>query len=141
MVVTTLLAGGLSDRYGERRLIAAGFALEFLGLMIFVRSADLPGFAAASIVLGMGFGAMIPAYDSLISKAVPEKMRGIAYGVFGTSIGLLSLPAPWIGAQLWERFAPQAPFVLTALAALACLAPVLTKFALPAKAEAALPSK
>jgi len=141
MVAATLLAGWLSDRYGERRLIAIGFVLEFLGLMIFVRSAGLPGFAASSIVLGLGFGAMIPAYDSLISKVVPEKMRGIAYGIFGTSIGLFSLPAPWIGGQLWERIAPQAPFILTALAALACLMPVLAKFTLPAKVEAAVPSK
>jgi MFS family permease len=134
MVVATLTAGWLSDRYGERRLIATGFSLEFLALMIFTRSTDIAGFAVAAIVLGLGFGAMIPAYDSLISKAVPDKMRGIAYGVFGTSIGLLSLPAPWLGGQMWERIAPQAPFVVTALAALVCVAPVLTKLRLPPKA-------
>jgi MFS family permease len=135
MVVTTLVAGWLSDRYGERRLIASGFLLEFLALMIFTQSTAIGGFAAASIVWGLGFGAIIPAYDSLISKSVPDKMRGIAYGVFGTSIGLLSLPAPWLGGQLWERIAPQAPFLVTALAVLACLAPVLLKFKLPPKAE------
>jgi MFS family permease len=59
---------------------------------------------------GLGIGCIIPAYDSLISKVVPEERRGLAYGLFGTSLGLLSLPFPWIGAQLWERVGPQTPF-------------------------------
>ena len=38
---------------------------------------------------------MSPAYNSLISKAVPEKVRGTAFGLFSTSLGLVSLPSPW----------------------------------------------
>ena len=46
---------------------------------------------------------------------VPESKRGLAFGFFGTSLGILSLPMPWIGAQLWEIFSPQAPFWITAM--------------------------
>lgn len=131
LVVATLLAGWLSDRLGERRVIIAGFVLQFLGLLLFVQAATFGAFAAAALVQGLGFGAMIPAYDSLVSKAIPERLRGIAFGVFGTSIGLISLPAPWLGARLWELTRPQAPFVVTALAVLACTVPVWRKFVLP----------
>jgi DHA1 family multidrug resistance protein-like MFS transporter len=127
MIAATLLAGWLSDRYGERRVIAAGFLLQFLAIMVFVQTRVALGFAVAAGILGLGFGTLIPAYDSLISKAIPEKMRGIAFGVFGTSIGLISLPAPWLGAQLWERAGPQTPFVVTAFAALICVLLVWTK--------------
>jgi hypothetical protein len=55
--------------------------------------------------------------------------------MFGTSIGLISLPAPWLGAQLWERLSPQAPFAMTALATVACIALVWRKFVLPEASE------
>ncbi len=133
MIAATLLAGWLSDRHGERRVIAAGFLLQFLAIMVFVQTRETIGFAVAAGILGLGFGTLIPAYDSLISKAIPEKMRGMAFGVFGSSIGLISLPAPWLGGQLWERSSPQTPFVVTALAALICVLPVWLKLRLPEK--------
>lgn len=53
-------------------------------------------------VFGLGVGCLMPAYDSLISKVVPEDRRGLAYGLFGTSLGLLSCPSldrrPVVGA-------------------------------------------
>jgi hypothetical protein len=48
---------------------------------------------------------------------------------------LISLPAPWIGAQLWERFSPRLPFVITAAAALLSVLPAWTKFVLPDKED------
>jgi hypothetical protein len=74
---------------------------------------------------------MSPAYQSLISKAVPDKVRGTAFGLFGTSLGLISLPAPAIGAQLWQSVSPQFPFRITAWAALLAVIPVWLKFKLP----------
>jgi MFS family permease len=76
-----------------------------------------------------------PAYQSLISKAVPAKMLGTFSGVFYSSLGFISLPAPWIGAQLWERISPQAPFIITASAALLIVIPIYFKFRLTDKDE------
>jgi MFS family permease len=86
-------------------------------------------------VLGLGVGLMAPAYQSLISKVVPEKVRGTAFGLFSTSLGLLSLPAPALGAQLWERVSPRLPFSLTAIAGLVSIIPVWLKFKLPARSN------
>lgn len=74
---------------------------------------------------------MSSAYSSLISKAVPEKLRGTAFGLFSTSLGLISLPAPAIGAMLWERFNPRLPFQITAAVVLLTILPVVFKFKLP----------
>jgi hypothetical protein len=38
----------------------------------------------------------------------------LAFGFFGTSLGILSLPMPWIGSQLWEHIHPLAPILITA---------------------------
>jgi len=130
-IVASPLAGWLTDRRGERTVIVGGFALEMMGLVTLVRAGALPGFLAAMAAFGLGMGCLIPAYDSLVSKVVPEDQRGLAFGLFGTSLGLLSLPFPWIGGQLWERISPQAPFWVTVTASLISIPIAWLTFALP----------
>jgi MFS family permease len=133
MMSVTLPAGWLADKRGERVPIVIGFFLQSVALMIFVQSSGFTSFAMAAVVFGLGLGTLIPAYDSLISKAVPENLRGTAFGLFQTSLGVVSLPAPWIGAQLWERLGARVPFVVTAIAALFSTVPAWWKFVLPRK--------
>ena len=131
MMITTLPAGWLADQKGERVGIASGFLIQFVALLIFVHSHHFWGFALAWSLLGIGVGLMAPAYDSLVSKAFPAKLRGTAFGLFETSLGIFSLPAPAIGAQLYERFGARFPFRLTAYLALATVVPAWFKFKLP----------
>jgi len=135
MMIVTFPSGWLSDHFSERRVIAAGFMLQFIGLVIFLTANGFYIFALSAAVLGAGFGMVSPAYDALVSKAVPEQMRGIAFGFFRSSLGVISLPAPWIGAQLWERFSPRTPFLLTAMAALISTSMAWFKLKLPPKVE------
>ena len=111
--------------------IMLGFLFEFLAMMAFIRVSDFIGYAVAWAMFGLGIGLMSPAYQSLISKAVPEKMLGTAFGFLQTSLGVVSLPAPWIGAQLWERVSPRFTFSLTAWFGLLAIIPVYFKFKLP----------
>ena len=139
-MIITIPAGWLADRKGERIAIVLGFALDFSGLMLFLRAASFWQFGVAWAVFGLGVGLMAPAYQSLTSKAVPDRLRGTAFGLIGSSLGLFSLPAPWVGAQLWERVNPRFPFQITAGAVLLSMIPVWFKFKLPAaQAGADLP--
>jgi len=131
MMLITIPAGWLADRKGDRVPIVLGFLLEFVAMMTFIRVSDFIGYAVAWALFGLGVGLMSPVYQSLISKAVPEKMRGTAFGFFQTSLGVVSLPAPLIGAQLWERVSPRFTFTLTAWAGLLSIIPVWFKFKLP----------
>lgn len=133
MMLTTMPGGWLSDKVGERIGIASGMVLLSGALMLFV---NVPAgntwlYFLGWAVAGIGVGIMTPAYQSLISKAVPQNLRGMAFGLFSTSLGIISLPAPWIGAQLWDRFSPQFPFTITAIAILLSIIPVWLKFKLP----------
>ncbi|HNK64340.1 MAG TPA: MFS transporter [Anaerolineales bacterium] len=122
------LAGILVDKVSERAAMVTGFALNGLGLFTLLNSTSFAGFITAMCFFGLGNGSLMPAYESLISKVVPEKKRGLAFGFFGTSLGILSLPMPWIGAQLWERISPQTPFWFVLSASLITISIVWIKF-------------
>lgn len=133
MMLITIPGGWLSDKAGERVGIATGMLLLGSALLILI---NIPQgnqwlYYLGWGVAGMGAGISAPAYQSLISKAVPAHMRGTAFGLFGTSLGLVSLPAPWIGAQLWDRVGPQFPFTVTASVLLLSIIPIWLKFKLP----------
>jgi MFS family permease len=137
MMLTTIPGGWLSDKAGERIGIIIGMVLMGGSLFVLV---NIPQgnqwlYFAGWAMAGMGVGISTPAYQSLISKAVPQNLRGMAFGLFSTSLGIVSLPAPWIGAQLWDRFNPQFPFTITAIAILLSIIPIWLKFKLPKNEE------
>jgi len=131
MMFIPMLSGKLVDRYSERVPLVGGFLMIFGAFMVFLQAESFLGFALSWIIFGIGGGLLGPAYQSLISKVVPAKMLGTFSGVFDSSRGIISLPAPWLGAQLWERFSPQTPFLISALASLAILPPIWLKFRVP----------
>jgi MFS family permease len=131
MMFTPILSGKMVDKYGERVPISLGFLLVFCAFMIFLQVSNFVGFAITWIVFGTGVGLLSPAYQSLISKVVPQKMLGTFSGLFRSSLGLISLPAPYIGARLWETFSPKVPFVITSIAALITIIPTWLFFKVP----------
>jgi len=133
MMATTIPGGWLSDKAGERVGIALGMVLMSSALFVLV---NIPAgnqwmYYMGWGLAGMGAGVSGPAYQSLISKAVPKKNRGMAFGLFSTSLGIFSLPAPWIGAQMWDRVSPTFPFTVTAVVLLLSAIPIWLKFKLP----------
>lgn len=126
-----LFSGKLSDKYGERVPIVSGFAMIFIALLVFVQAKTFAIFALSWVIFGLAIGMLDPAYQSLISKAVPSKLLGTFQGVFRGSLGFISLPAPWLGTQLWAKFTPRTPFIVTAMASLIILPIVWFKFVLP----------
>jgi MFS family permease len=129
-MITTIPAGWFSDKVGERIAIALGFFLEFVALLLLIKLDGFIGFATVWAVFGVAVGLMSPAYQSLLSKALPEKLRGTGFGLIHASLGIFSLPAPAIGSFLWKSVAPQAPFYITAIFALITVVPAILKFKL-----------
>ena len=127
-------AGWLSDKKGERVSIVSGFAVISMGWVVFLVGSQFWHFVLSQAVVGIGWALIDPAYSSLISKAVPEKLRGTAFGLFSTSLGLISLPAPWLGARLWEGVSPIFPFYVPLVAMVVTLPVMWIKFKLPSAA-------
>ena len=126
-MLATFLAGWFADRRGERLTMLGGLVLEAAGLLILVQAQNLWGFAAALAAIAAGGGILLTTYSSLLSKMVPEKIRGLASATLQTVFGLVHLPAPWVGAQLWERWSPRAPFAVSAVAILVSALPARFK--------------
>ena len=133
MMITTIPAGWFADKFSERAAIALGFFLEFIALLMLINVDDFAGFAAAWAILGVGVGLLSPAYQSLLSKVLPERLLGTGFGLIHASLGIFSLPAPAIGSYLWKTINPQAPFYITAVFALITVIPAWLKFKLSAR--------
>ncbi len=135
VMLMTIPGGWLSDKFSERAVISVGMFLIGSSLLLFVATpANLTWlYFTGWAIAGAGVGMMMPAYQSLISKAVPQELRGTAFGLFSTSLGIISLPGPWIGAQLWERYTPGTPFIITGVIAMLSIIPIMLKFRLPDK--------
>lgn len=132
MMITTIPAGWFADKFGERIAIALGFFLEFIALLLLINVDTFIGFAGAWAVFGVGVGLLSPAYQSLLSKVLPERILGTGFGLIHASLGIFSLPAPAIGSFLWKTISPQAPFYITAVFALITVIPAWLKFKLTA---------
>ncbi|MFH2103654.1 MAG: MFS transporter [Chloroflexota bacterium] len=125
------LGGILADKRGERVGIVLGNLLIGGAIFMMLNVSAYLGFIIAWGLLGLGQALVGPAYNSLISKVVPEKLRGTAFGLFSTSLGIISLPSPYIGAALWERYGPRVPFYVPLVAMTAMLPVIWVKFKLP----------
>jgi len=130
-ILGNFIGGWLTDKWSERIILVGGFTLLAASLVVMVTATGYFGFLFSRILMGLGDGVLSPAYSSLISRVVPEEKRGLAFGFFGTSLGILSLPMPWIGGQLWEKFSPQTPFWITAIACFIVVPIAWFKFGLP----------
>ena len=131
LMIFTSVGGWVADKYSERMSITSGLSIIFTGYLVLLHSTGFLGFAVSRALFGMGGGLIWPAYDSLISKVVPENIRGTVFGILGTSLGLISLPAPFVGGILWDSFSPKAPIWGTAGLYLIGIFLVWFKFKLP----------
>ena len=112
-MITSYPAGWLVDKTSERVGVVVGICFQLVSQAVFVLALGFSGFAISWTILGIGGAMLDPAFGSLIAKGVPQRLRGVAYGLIATSLGLISLPFPWVGGQLWARLGPKAPFILT----------------------------
>jgi MFS family permease len=138
-MLVNIPAGWLADKKGERVNIVIGFILQFVALITFIRLDTFWGYAIVWSLFGLGVGMMQPAYQSLLSKALPEKLRGTGFGLIQSSLGLFSLPAPFIGGYLYQNISPRLPFSITAWASLIAVVPAWLKFKLPKKPDQTQP--
>jgi len=128
--------GWISDKKGERVGIVAGFAMISIGFATFILSHSFALFVVSFIMLGIGDAFIGPAYSALIAKVVPQEVRGTAFGVFTTSLGIISLPAPYIGGLLYSHIGPLLTFSIPLVVSTLLLPVMWIKFKLPKAAPA-----
>ncbi|MGW4330618.1 MFS transporter [Nocardia sp. NPDC004573] len=95
-----LTASALGDRLGRRRVFLAGIALFTLASAACALATSPGMLIAARAVQGFGAAGVMPLSLTLLSAAVPEKMRNAAIGIWGGIAGLGVALGPLVGGAV-----------------------------------------
>lgn len=105
-VLTAVVQGGLihplTRRFGERRLLGVGMALQALGIFGMPFMPSYLSYGLLMMPLAAGSGLINPSLSSLLSRSASSKDQG---GVLGLGQGLSSLAralGPFIGLSAFE---------------------------------------
>ena len=122
-VVSSVIGGDLSDRFGRKRLIAAGwlvYAGVYAGFAYVDSSIEV---WSLFLIYGIYFGLVEGAEKALVSDLVAPEQRGTAYGLYNLAFGITVLPASLLLGELWKW--QGAPTAFLASAALSLIATLL----------------
>ena len=101
---TLLIWGSLADRVGRRRLLVIGI-LIFIASSVWAGSADgASSLILARIVQGFGGAMVLPTTLSLVNATFQGRERGIAFAVWGSTIGGMVAVGPVLGGWLATDF-------------------------------------
>ena len=115
-VVCVYPAGWAVDRYGVRRMLAIGWALRVLLLVVLALVPRTPLSATILLCLySMAIALCEPAERAWIGDATKQGLRGRAYGTYYMSVGLAALPGAALLGALWQWFGPSAALAFAAL--------------------------
>jgi EmrB/QacA subfamily drug resistance transporter len=125
--VLLMTASAIGDRFGRRRLFAAGLGLFVAASVACALATSIGRLIAARAVQGAAGAIVQPLAISLLSAAFPPERRGQAIGIFGGVTGLAVLGGPVIGGAITQGIAWQWVFWLNVPIGLAAIPLVLSR--------------
>ena len=130
MLAALILVGGaLGDRFGRKRVFAAGIALFSAASCACGFSPSLGFLVVARLVQGLGGALMIPGSLSLIRVMVAEERRGKAIGTWSAVTTLVTIAGPLLGGFLSDQGLWRGVFLINLPLGVASLAILWTRVA------------
>jgi EmrB/QacA subfamily drug resistance transporter len=125
--VLLMPAAALGDRFGRRRMFAAGLGLFAAASAACALAGGVGALIAARAVQGAGAALVMTLALALVSSAFPPERRGAAIGILQGVTGLSVASGPLIGGAIAEGLAWQWIFWLNVPIGLATIPFVLTR--------------
>ncbi len=99
-----LVFGALADKWGRRSMLVIGLAF-FTVSSIFAATSDTAGALIAwRVIQGIGGAMVLPTTLSIVNATFQGKERGIAFAVWGSTIGGMVAVGPLLGGWLTTEF-------------------------------------
>src|SRR5919106_1167483 len=102
LAVLLMTGAALGDRFGRRRLFAAGLGLFVAASAACALAPDVGALIAARAFQGAGAALVIPLALAIVSSAFPPDRRGGAIGILEGLTGLAVIGGPVIGGAIAE---------------------------------------
>ncbi|PRI12421.1 MFS transporter [Leucobacter massiliensis] len=99
-----LVWGTTSDRIGRRRLLLTGLVIFIGASVLCAFSPTGPLLIGARAVQGLGGSMILPTTLALVNANFRGKERGIAFAVWGATIGSMAAVGPVLGGWLTSAF-------------------------------------
>lgn len=138
VVVQGGLIGRLTRRFGEKRLLVAGVALQALALAALPYAGTVAGLVIATAPLAIGSGLSQPALSSLLSRFARADEQGGTLGIGESAAAFGRIIGPEAGTWTFGRWSQAFPYV--GGAGLMALAAVVSATVRTAGADAAASS-
>jgi EmrB/QacA subfamily drug resistance transporter len=103
--VLLLTGAALGDRFGRRRMFAAGLGLFVVASAACALAGSASWLIAARAVQGAGAALVMPLAMALLSAAFPREERGKALAIFSGVTGLALIAGPVVGGAVAEGLA------------------------------------
>jgi EmrB/QacA subfamily drug resistance transporter len=125
--VLLMTAAAIGDRFGRRRMFAAGLGLFVAASAACALAPGVGWLIAARAVQGVGAAMIAPVALALLSANYPAELRGKAMGIFAGITGLAVLGGPVVGGAIAQGAAWEWIFWLNVPIGLAAIPLVLRR--------------
>ncbi len=117
-VISSIIGGDLSDKFGRKSLIFSGWIVYALVYVGFAFISEPWQAWALFIIYGIYFGLTEGAEKALVADLVEDDKRGTAYGLYALAFGITVFPASLLLGGIWSYFGASYAFAFSAFLSL-----------------------
>lgn len=113
-IVFTLIAGGITDKYGRKKIMLLGLLLQGVAIGSFVFAQSVFIFALLYVINGVGRSLYIPAQRAQIADLTEQKQQAEIFALLHTMAAIGSVIGPIIGAIFYHTH-PEYLFIMQSI--------------------------
>ncbi|PFK37418.1 MFS transporter [Bacillus cereus] len=113
-IVFTIIAGGVTDRYGRKKIMLLGLFIQAIAIGGFVFAASVPFFALLYVMNGIGRSLYIPAQRAQIADLTAPEQQAEIFAVLQSVGSVGAVIGPFISAFIYDSH-PEYLFMIQAV--------------------------